>query len=125
MDPGGREKIPREDELRRQVSDRVVQSLVVGDEGAIPSMDKADGVLPSRDKWDDQSRCMLYVAEESDRASRIVVGRFSMDCWIITCHVSREDARRRCWITSKLLVTNVIVSDVMSITDTANAFAIE
>ena len=134
MDPGGRENIPREDELRRQVSDGVVQSLVVGAEGAIPSMDKADGDLPSRDKRDDrlvtghveyQSRCTLCVGEESDRASRIGVGRFSIDCWKIACHVSREDARQRCWISHKQLVSYVIVNDVMSVTDTENAFAID
>ena len=42
MVPEERERMPRKDELRRQMSDDVAQGLVVGVDGDLPSRSKRD-----------------------------------------------------------------------------------
>ena len=63
MVPEEREKTPRKDELRRQMSDDVSHCLVVGADGDLPSRDKQDHRLVTV-RAEYRSWCMLCVTED-------------------------------------------------------------
>ena len=96
------------------MGDDVAQGLVVGADGDPPSRDKrCHRLVTGRAEY--RSWCVLCVAEERDRTSMIMVVRFSMDHWTVICCVSCKDAQQRCWIADKQRVSDVIMSDAMSI----------
>ena len=77
----------------------VAQGLILG----------VDGDLPV---WDERDDCL-------------VTGRAEYQSWHELCiaEVSCKDVQRRCWIAGKQLVSDVITSDVTSIMDVKNSFA--
>ena len=101
MVPRERERMQRKDELRRQVSDDVAEGLVLGVGGDLP------------------------VCNERDDCP--VTGRAEYQSWHGLCmaEVSCKDVQRRCWLADKQLVSDVIMSDVTSMTDVVYAFAMK
>ena len=101
MFPRERERTHREDELRlHEDGDSAVGLIVV-----------ADGGLPI---WDKLHDCP-------------VTGHVEYQCWCELCvtDVSCKDVQQRCWIADKHLVSDVFISDVTSIMDAKNAFAMK
>ena len=81
MVPGGRERTEREEQLQRQVEGDAAQGPVVeAKKGpSAPSLDEWDGHVTLIDGWKHHLDYAFMGRETEDRASPILVGKFSKD----------------------------------------------